>query len=226
MRVILGSDGSIEADIASALAAKPRTEEDWVVHALLNLDAGKTDAAVEDLGQALVRFPNSLDARQNLAHIYSDVKNQPNLGIEQMDVLIQSDPGNPMRLAGRAVLLARQGQIEPALEDLRQATAGDPKLPIIQYQIASCYSLIADHQERRGVNDDRQRAELDHTRKFAQSWFAKSILHDPQLIAIIETDADFVWFRKQPEYSVIRNAIEVLTKAEQREPSLSENLQE
>jgi eukaryotic-like serine/threonine-protein kinase len=222
----LGRVSEQQADIASALAAKPRTEEDWIVHALLNLEAGKTDAAVEELGQALVRFPNSLDARQNLAHIYSDVANQPNLALQQMEALIQADPGNPMRLAGRAVLLARQGQIEPALEDLRQATAGDPKLPIIQYQIASCYSLIANHQELKGVNDDRQRAELDRTRKFAQSWFAKSILHDPQLMAIIETDADFVWFRKQPEYSVIRNAIAVLTKAEQREPSPIENLQE
>ncbi len=226
IHAMLGHGSEQQADVARALAAKPRTEEDWIVHALLNLDAGKTDAAVEELGQALVRFPNSLDARQNLAHIYSDVANQPNLAMQQMEALIQADPENPVRLAGRAVLLARQGQIELALEDLRQATAGDPKLPIIQYQIASCYSLIANHQELKGVNDDRQRSELDRTRKFAQSWFAKSILHDPQLMAIIETDADFVWFRKQPEYSVIRNAIEVLTKAQQREPNPIENLQE
>jgi eukaryotic-like serine/threonine-protein kinase len=220
----MGNQTEQQSDVDRALSAKPISEEDWVVHALLNLQAGNIDVAVKELGETLIRFPNSLDARQNLAHIYSDVANQPNLAMEQMDALIQADPGNPMRLAGRAVLLARQGQIERAVDDLRQAAAANPKLPILQYQIASCYSLIGEHQEQSGEKDSLNRADLDEIRRAAQAWFAKSILHEPELMAIIETDADFAWFRKQPEYSMIRNAIELLAKAEKQLPDLKVNL--
>ena len=132
-------------DYRHAISVAPVSIQDWL--GLSRLWKQKDpQRAIELMTEAVKRFPTSIDARQQLAHLLSEYDQNDWAAIEQLDYIIEQDPLNARGLAGRAVLNARHGQTDMALKDLGDLIEINPDDPMLIYQIACCYSLLAEHE--------------------------------------------------------------------------------
>lgn len=197
LRKRLGDIAGAKTDYEMAMSLTPNTEADLLQLAGLALRNDPEQAERYYL-QAIRRFPNSRVARQNLAHVLSESLQRPKEAIEVLTELIAIGNPLPEYFSGRGVMFARAQQIEAALADLRSAEELQPKLPIVQYQIACGYSLLAGWA---GASEQKA------YQKAALRWFYTAVRNDESLTALAGEDPDLRWLRNQEAYNIVLQAL-------------------
>ena len=187
-------------DFAKALECEPQTDKQWVDRGLIRLASNPAGAA-EDFQQALVINPNHVDAHQKLAYVYNELLNNPEKSLEHSNRLVKLAPSQPTHLAGRAVLHARAGRPQLAIEDLKSLEKMRIQDPIEIYQVACGYSLLAGSPTKL-ENEDFPKA--------AFRWFTKAVAGDSNILAIAMTDPDVQWMREQSQFQEIARAVTTL----------------
>ena len=197
-----GDLNGAKLDFAKALECMPQTDKQWVDRGLIRLTSNPAGAA-EDFQQALAINPNHIDAHQKLAYVYNELLNNPEKSLEHSNRLVKLAPSQPTHLAGRAVLHARAGRTQLAINDLKILEKMRIQDPIEVYQVACGYSLLA------GNNAIRDPENIDYS-KSAIRWFTKSVGVDPSILAIATTDPDVNWLRQQTQFQEIARAVTTL----------------
>ncbi len=210
----LGRTEEAQADIHSAVELPPRTLLDWVQRGVIKMGYDP-NAAEPDLLRALQIDPNHLETRQNLAHLYAEKLGDPKKSIEQLDQLVKLDASNPMRWSGRGVVLAREGRLDGALDDLSHAASLPIENPMVAYQIASGFALIAGalSLEKDMAESDlgSKRSQYDECLRAAIRWYSFAVRKNPRIAAIARTDNDIAWLREQDAFVQVDQALATLT---------------
>lgn len=209
----LGNDAEAKQDLAQAIVCRPTSELDWVRRGTLLLPTDP-EAAKQDFEQAIRRNPDSIPGRQNLAHVLAEQLAQPEASLEHLDVLARLDADNSERWAGRGVVLARLGRVAEALRDLRHASSLRMSNPLVAYQVACGYSLVAsqlkDHapedSPESGVPTKQQLVDA------AMKWYTYSVRSHPGIAEIAKTDRDIAWLRSQPQFEDSEQALKSESK--------------
>ncbi len=201
LQAALGDADGAKLDFSSALQCEPKTDQHWIDRGLIQLSSNPRKA-VEDFENALKASPNSIDAHQKLAYVYSELLQQPDKSLDHSNRLIELAPWQPTHLAGRAVSHARSKRTQEALNDLRLLETMRLQEPILMYQVACGYSLLAG-------NASLEQDLLDFS-KSAFRWYTMAVGTDPSIVAIAMTDPDVQWMREQVRFQDIANAIQTL----------------
>ncbi len=175
--------------IQLALKVQPRTEQEWIDRGLIRLGMDPANC-ITDFQRAVQENPLSIDARQKMAYVYSEVLGDPVRSLQQLDEMIGLAPKDPGPRAGRGVLLARIGEVDKAKHDAEQLAHFTTVKPIEAYQIACIYSLVADRDPD---------VSLDAARN-AMRWLNRAIHMDESLLQIAQIDPDIAWLKNRPEY--------------------------
>ncbi len=235
LHVALGQPGAAQRAFERAMEVRPQSELDWIQRGMLMMESDP-QGAVEALEHALESNPYSIPALQNLAHIYAERLGDTAQALRLLDRLVQIDAGNPARWSGRAVVLARRGNLESALTDLRMATGLPIENPLVAYQIACGYSLVAagvtreassavppsdvEHKTTRApeaapapgneAGAERTTGALpsaDQLVRVALQWYVKSVREQPSILEIAQQDPDLEWLRQSPQWTEANRAL-------------------
>ena len=177
------------ADFKAARELVPVELEDRIACAsvLIAVDA---EAALRELQTAEQLFGARPRVLQSMAHVLSEQLHREPEAIAVLDRLLKVHANYHKALAGRAVLLARAGQIEPALEDLRKLLPERDKLPAeLMFQIASAFSLCSEAQPQ--------------LRPQAFRWLTRA-LAGGYGFSRLESDPDLAPLRNDPEFDTLR----------------------
>lgn len=193
----LGNDAEAKQDLARAVACRPASELDWVRRGTLLLPTDP-QAAMRDFQQAVRLNPNSLAGRQNLAHVLAEQLARPEDSIEHLDALTQLDASNAERWAGRGVVLARLGRLGESLSDLRHASTLPMSNPLVAYQLACGYSLVASQMGDTAAEESSQAGIPTQSQILdaALKWYSYSVQTKPEIAEISKTDPDVAWLRQ------------------------------
>lgn len=227
----LGDKAKAAQDHANALACVPTTELDWTRRGTMRLRLDPAEAQ-HDFEQALRLNPNSLAARQNLAHVFAELLSQPEQALIHLSRLIEVDSTNAERWASRGVILARLGRMSDALTDLGQAakilsqsSAARVANPLVAYQVACGYSLVAAQLENKAAdtnlitplptNEEQPEIlaeskvpSLSQITTVALKWYKFALQNRADVAQIAMTDPDLVWLRARAEFVKINRTIE------------------
>ena len=186
------ADGAVR-DREEGVRGEPTDEVGWIARGVARVASAPGDA-LTDFDRALRVNPRSLAAQQNKAHVLAEHLKRTDDALRVLDgaVLLYPEHG-PLR-AARAVLLARMGRREAALQDARQALALDDS-PATCYQVAGAYALTS----REHPDDRRQALSL---LAFA---LRQGYGHD-----LIATDPDLAPLQNDPEYQRLLQAARAL----------------
>jgi serine/threonine protein kinase/tetratricopeptide (TPR) repeat protein len=138
VRSLAGNDAGVRADHAEGLKRPPQTEAGWIARGLAQLHTSP-EKALADMEGALRLNPRSRQALENKAHILSDRLNRTAEAIQSLDEALKHYPDYVLARSGRAVLRARLGQRDAAVQDARDALLRDTR-PLILYQLAGAYA--------------------------------------------------------------------------------------
>lgn len=196
----LGEHAASAADIQRAFLCGPQTEQHWIDRGLLELADSPANAA-NDFERAISLNPRSIDAYQKLAFVYSELLNRTADAVDLCTKLIELAPKQPTHRAARAVLNARLNRASQSLSDLAVLETSTTLEPIVKYQIACAYSILA------SKDDTESRETLTEQ---ARSWFIHAVKSDASLLVIAETDVDISWLRHQADYSTILSSAKKL----------------
>lgn len=189
-------------DYAKALQCEPKTDQHWVDRGLIRLGSNPAQAAA-DFERALEANPISVDAHQKLAYVYSELLSNPEMSLKHSNRLVELAPWQPTHLAGRAVLHARAGRTDAALDDLALLETMRLQDPMVNYQAACGYSLLAGNAAKQGQAP---------TTFFKPAFrlLIRSVGADSSILAIARTDPDVQWMREQPQFQEIAQAVTTL----------------
>ncbi len=201
IQAALGDSEAAKLDFMNALQCEPKTDQHWVDRGLIQLGSNPAKAAA-DFEKALIANSTSIDAHQKLAYVYSEILRNPDLGFEHSSRLVELAPWQPTHRAGRAVLHARAGRTNDALEDIRAIEGMAVRDPIAMYQIACVYSILS------GITTLEQ--ELQSYSKSAFRWFTLAVGADASIAKIAMTDLDVQWMREQTQFQEITKAVSML----------------
>lgn len=214
IRKRVGNVEAARADFDMAVKLRPVSEADWLQLGLLALRSNP-QSAEQYFRECLRRFPNSRVARQNLAHVLSESLGRPQEAIVVLDSLITMGKPLPEYYSGRAVLHAREGRAGKALVDLRAAEQLNPQVPLVQYQLACGYSLLA------GLAAGGEQSELETTegelRDVALDWYSRAVRNDAKLRQLAAKDTDLHWLRDQPDFALLQQAFATIDLATEHE---------
>ena len=197
LRKQLGDATGAEEDFREGLRRTPADELSWVARGVARLN-DQPHEALADFRQALVLNSRSASALQNVAHVLSERLGDLAGAIAALDQLVTCEPRNANAVAGRGVLLARQGNREAALRDAQVALQVGAD-PLVTYQVACIHALVS-----AGHEEDRQQA---------VHLIAKALATDPGLVDIASQDPDLSPFREDETIRSILSAAEALHKA-------------
>ena len=189
-------------DYAKALQCEPKTDQHWVDRGLIRLGSNPAQAAA-DFERALEANPISVDAHQKLAYVYSELLRDPEMSLKHSNRLVELAPWQPTHLAGRAVLHARAGRTDAALDDLALLETMRLQDPMVVYQAACGYSLLAGNAAKQGQTPAT-------FSKPAFRLLIRSVGGAPSILAIAMTDPDVQWMREQPQFQEIAQAVTTL----------------
>lgn len=199
------------ADLARAQEVEPVCDQDYVDRGLIRLGMDPKLAA-EDFEKALAWNPRSIDARQKLAYVYSEVLGEPQKAMAMLEELIRYAPEQTTHRAGRAVVYARRGDRQLAEADLMVCDQQSPKEPLVIYQVACAHALLASAMEKESLANPGTEPENSafriHQRK-AEQGLARALSGDETLAAIVATDPDMEWLREKPNYATIMEAAKI-----------------
>ncbi|XZE51905.1 protein kinase domain-containing protein [Planctomycetaceae bacterium SH139] len=215
IRKRLGNVEAAKGDFSMAVKIAPVSEADWLQLGLLALrsDAHKAE---QYFRACLARFPNSRIARQNLAHVLGESLNQTQEAVEVLDELITMGKPLPEYYSGRAVLHAREERMGKALADLRAAEQLNPQVPLVQYQLACGYSLLAGLRSGELEQSVRETTE-GALRDLAIDWYSRAVRSEARLRQLAETDHDLDWLRTQPDFALLQQAFATIDLAMEHE---------
>ncbi len=192
---------------SEAKAIDPVTELDFIEHGLLVVKENP-EQAMEDFRKAIVINPQTLLGYQNLASVLASL-GKTEEAIEVMDQLIRRHPQEITQRAGRAVLLARRGNLEATAKDLQSLEGISVNDPLLMYQIGSAYAIYAAELSK-STSDATRDANTKKAQTAASKairWTAKALAAQPSLKGIVESDPDSQWLRKQDEYASLIQAL-------------------
>ncbi len=193
-------------DVTKALNCSPQTEAEWIDRGLLLLGANPKES-VSSFEKALTLAPNSLDARQKLAFVHSEMLGDLPKSLHYSNELVSLAPDKVDFRAGRAVLLARMGERGKAIADLSRCVAFPNRLPLITYQLACGYSLVCSPQ-----TESPSKSELDGSQKSlcmrtGIQLLITAIAADPNLLSIVDKDPDIAFLRSQESFKRSRSIL-------------------
>ncbi|MEQ1825295.1 MAG: protein kinase [Pirellula sp.] len=189
----IGNTSNATEDLVRALACKAWTEPHWIDRGLIQLESNPVLAA-SDFENAIKVNPKSIDGHQKLAFVYSELLQKPEKAILHCNQLVEIAPWHTTHQAARAVLYARAGKIDLAVQDLRSVEKAAPVEPMVMYQIACGFSLVA------AKSPQDEPTTIEHS-KSALHWFAMAVRVDASIATMSLSDPDFVWSRQQPAFS-------------------------
>lgn len=121
----LGDRDKAQAELLTAANATPRSLQEWLAQGLCFYQLNQVEQAIQAFEQASRRYPESVEPYQNLAHLWSEKKQDAQRAIGYMDSVIDLVKSRPDQLAQalavRAVLYARSSKSEEANADLAKA---------------------------------------------------------------------------------------------------------
>ncbi len=183
-----------EKDKATGLSLRPSDAGSWVVRALEHLP-GNPDAALADLREAQNLDPQSHDAFRNLAMVLSEYLKRPDDAIEVQTNALRTYSSDPYLWVGRAVLHARAGRREQAIQDAEAALERSNE-PLVVYSAACVYALTSEK-----TPDDAA---------LALKLLADSIREENSLAGMAPTDQDLKAINTRPEFRNILAAAQIL----------------
>ena len=143
-------DGA-KQNLTKCVQSDPKDEYDWIARGLVERD-DNPERALADFNQALRLNPSSFEGLQNKAALLSDKFGKDSDALDVLNKAVGFYPDSALARGGRGILLARQGQRDPALDDARKALVIDPS-PQTLYQVAGIYALTSKQNA-----DDRNQA--------------------------------------------------------------------
>ncbi len=202
------------AYLEKALNYPPHGEQDWIDRGLLELGIRPQNAEAAFL-EAEKANPNSVDAQQKLAYLYSEVLPNHERCLIHLAKAIELEPSNATHWAGRAVVHARHGAIAQAWKDLNQCEQISPREGIIQYQIACGYALAWSKMvgSPSSLEDSALPSEVLPARDClgrALRWVSKSLQNDPRVRDILPQDNDMKALRETPEFQQLWEAFRLM----------------
>ncbi len=186
LKAIRHDPSGADLDFRKGVQTEPNEVDSWIARgmAVLETDAA---AALEDFETALLWYPMSRDALQNMAHVLSEHLDRPQEAIRQLDRLLSMYPDDSLARAGRSVLLARLEKSGEAIDDAERVLAQSPGA-IEVYQAACVFSLIS----RSGNDRDSKSRALELLRQ--------SFRQRPELSGLASDDPDLDQLRDLPEF--------------------------
>ena len=136
-----GNRDGWEADRKLGLETKPNDEKSWVSRGLARM-RNDPKGALEDFQQAIELNPLSRDGWRNTAHVLSERLDDVDGSIAALGKIIDAGLEDPGAYAGRAVLHARAGREEAAINDINRALDLDDD-PMTEYQAACVFALLS-----------------------------------------------------------------------------------
>ena len=191
-----------QSDIEAAMKTKPQQCQDLLE--LCHLMATKDlDQAIRLARRATEAYPDNIDARQSLSHVLSQVDDGQEESILQLDHILRIDASNHLALGGRAVMQARLGRYRLALDDLERLENLQPANPLIMYQIACGFSLIAnppevsdEHDSLGSVHSKTLSATSTSMAKESRSLSMRNAVIDRETTTQELLDRAMHWYRK------------------------------
>src|SRR5437588_6047326 len=150
----MGDKDGAERDREEALSHQP-TDANGYIDRGLALYETNPKQALTDFDRALELNPKSLQALWNKASVLSEKLHDSKAARPAHDQLVKDYPENLQFKAGRAVLLARLGEVDAARREAREVEkqlgqARDDLALFLRYQLGSLYALTAaQHPEDR-----------------------------------------------------------------------------
>ncbi len=184
----LGDKQQAAADRAQALVAVPRNADDWVSRGVLKIATQPADA-LADFARALRISPTHVAARQNTAHVESEVLGDTTAAIGTLTELIDSGLGGTSAVASRGILYARQGACDEAVRDAQMVARSHPTA-LEMLQIAGIYAMNSSAAE---------------TQATALSWLAKALAAEPHYRSLAAADNDLARLRDLPAFGRLVN---------------------
>jgi tetratricopeptide (TPR) repeat protein len=200
-----GDRAGAEQDRAEALRSEPADEAGWVARGVARV-AGAPGDALADFDRALALSPRSLPALENKAHVLAERLGRTEDALRVLDGAVTLHPEYGPARAARAVLLARLGRREAALQDAGEALAVDGS-PATLYQVAGVYALTS-----RQHPDDRRRAF-----PLLATALRQGFGYD-----LIATDRDLTPLQDDPEFQRLLQAARALHQVRPRPEALEQ----
>jgi serine/threonine protein kinase/tetratricopeptide (TPR) repeat protein len=148
VRLYLGDKQGAKEDLDEGMLRNPTDEYSYIARGAARVDTDP-QAALADFEKAVALNPRSFAGLQDQAHVLSERLGKNAEAVSKLDQLLKHYPDFVPALAGRAVLHARLGQREAALQDVKETLLRDQG-PATLYQLAGVYALSArDHPEDR-----------------------------------------------------------------------------
>lgn len=183
----LGDTAGAAQDRDSAMTLTPTDELDWIARGIAKLP-DSPESALTDFQRALQLNPASISALRNCIHVLADQLHRENEAMVMIDRLLQILPSDPAALAGKAVLLARQGKREAAVTGVQTLlqTSTEPRF---LFQAACALSLTSSQ----------------HTTDSAKALtlLLRAITADPGLAFRAQTDPDLANLRATDEFKAL-----------------------
>jgi serine/threonine protein kinase/tetratricopeptide (TPR) repeat protein len=189
LRARLGDREGAADDFARGLKEEPRDEASYFARAIA-LRERDPKAALADINRALKLNPISPDALQEKAHILSVKLGRHAEAMAVLNRTVELHPDHVPAIAGRGVLLAREGKRTAALRDAEAALRRDRKPPNL-YQVGCIFALTSKDEP-----DDRVRA-LELLTQALRSGFG---------LDWVDEDTDLDPLRASPEFKKIVTA--------------------
>ncbi len=137
-----GQPAAADRDFSEAMQATNLSPSALISRSIAR-EENDPDGALADLEQAYTMDHGSPVLLQQMAHVLASRLHRYADAIKTLAEVSQFEPGNEKAIIDRAVLRARLGQREEALNDLREAIK-PPNAPVVLYQAACVHALLSD----------------------------------------------------------------------------------
>ncbi len=192
----LGNQEAAAKDLEEGLRRTPKDDRSWVARGLAHLP-NQPDLARADFLEAMKLNPTSHDAYRNLSMVLSEYLKQPDESARVISEALTHHPEDAYLWAGRAVLNARAGRRNEAIQDALEARKLSSD-PLLIYMVACVYSLTSTQSESDRVE--------------ALKSLAESLRQDATLLAVAASDPDLAAIRPLPQYSQVLQAARTLVR--------------
>lgn len=197
LRKAMGDIKGAAADFKKFMQSVPTDATSWVARGVQHVSSNP-EQALSDFQAALKLQPDSIQALNNVAHIYAEKLDQPEKAIECFDQIIELNPFDAAATATRGVLHARRQQEKPALKDAARALQQDQSAETF-YRVAGIYAQL-------GSIDD------GHL-ETAISLVAKAAMQNPLLVQrMAKSDPDIEPIKENPQFQELMRSISRLSK--------------